>query len=85
MSEETKQTIKELNDSLRTTIIKVAQETERLKIIHSDIIEIKMVVKSGFKESNSRLKKLENWRSYMLGGLTVIVISLPILIKALFL
>jgi hypothetical protein len=48
---------------------------DMIEIIKDDVAEIKEDVKDGFKEQNGRIRKLENWRWYLvgivMGGMTI--------------
>ena len=49
----------------------------KLDNMHDDIIELKDRV----KVQNGRIGKLENWRSYMLGGLALAVFIITLVVK----
>lgn len=56
--------------------IKKGQET-----IHLRITDVKKDVGEGFKVTNGRLRKLEVWRSFIVGGLTVIVFLIGVYMR----
>jgi len=52
---------------MRNEVIK-----SKLETIHEDITEIKRLV----EKQNGRVRKLENWRSWLMGSLALIVLVL---------
>jgi len=57
--------------------VQFGQLLERIDTMHDDIKEIKKDVKT----QNSRVGKLENWKSYVIGGWAVFLVALGLVVK----
>lgn len=60
--------------------IRMGKMFEKIDAMHEDIKEIKQRV----MEQNGRVKKLELWRAYLLGGMFVVSSLVGIIIKVFF-
>ncbi len=60
--------------------IRMGKMFEKIDAMHDDIKEIKAKV----NEQNGRVKKLELWRAYLLGGMFVVSSLVGIIIKIFF-
>lgn len=82
--ENTNQIINKLEDVIRDMATQVnelstsqARDDERQKAMFERLgkIDAKLEVQNG------RVGRLENWRAYLAGGMAVIIIGLPIIVK----
>ena len=84
MGEDTQKTINKLEDVIRDMATQVnglatnqAVDDERQRTVLERLAKID----AKLEIQNGRVAKLENWRAYLAGGMAVIIVGLPIIIK----
>ena len=91
MSDDTREDLRDTDQKLDHLINKVGDlsvsvgkvETE-LCLMHKDVKENGKEAKKTNNIVNNRIRKLENWRSYLAGGLVVLTAILFVVIKIIF-